>query len=96
MGNTLLVALPGSVKAVKENLDALSASGVLDHALDLIKGGTGASLHNALATSSKHVQRTNRDEAQPRGHHRHHHHTHDHHVPKPRVVLSHDPSLPGE
>lgn len=83
---------------MKENLEALSAAGVLDHALDLLKGGTGANVHTALATSSKHAQDVNRNDVQPHDHHRHHnhHHTHDHQVPKPRAVLSHDPSLPGE
>ena len=98
IGKTLIVTLPGSVKAVKENLEALSAAGVLDHALDLIKGGTGAGVHDALAASSKHVRDVNRGDPQPHDHHhRHyHHHTHGHQVPKPRAVLSHDPSLPSE
>ena len=95
IGTTLVVTLPGSVKAVKENLEALSTAGVLDHALDLIKGGTGASVHDALSTSSGRVQDVNRDDAGPR-HHHHHRHAHGHQVPKPRAVLSHNPSLPGK
>lgn len=92
--DTLVVTLPGSVKAVNENLEALHAAGVLDHALDLIRGGTGAKVHETLSSPSKHAQDGKGDNAEP--HHHHCHHTHDHQVPKPRAVLSHDPSLPGE
>ena len=37
----LVVILPGSMKAVKENMDALLSAGVVNHAIDLIRGGTG-------------------------------------------------------
>ncbi|KAG8995446.1 hypothetical protein FRB94_009169 [Tulasnella sp. JGI-2019a] len=46
MGSTLIVTLPGSPKAVKENLAALFL--VVDHALDLITGGNGQAVHESL------------------------------------------------
>ncbi|KAJ7181579.1 MoaB/Mog domain-containing protein [Mycena crocata] len=80
--NTLVVTLPGSVKAVKENLDALLSAGVVSHAIELIRGGTGKQVHAALAAEGS-------GSAVSVPHHNHHHH--DHHSPQPRT-LSHDPS----
>ncbi|KAJ7639494.1 MoaB/Mog domain-containing protein [Roridomyces roridus] len=68
--NTLVVTLPGSVKAVKENLEALLAGGVVNHAIELIRGGTGKQVHAELAGH----------------HHHHHHHHHDHAAPQPRTL----------
>ncbi|KAG2073679.1 hypothetical protein BDR04DRAFT_1094696 [Suillus decipiens] len=81
VGNTLVVTLPGSVKAVKENLEALFANGFIEHAIDLIRGGTGKQVHAAMGSGHGGVPH-------------HHHHHHDHPVPQPRSILSHDPSLP--
>ncbi|KAJ7066192.1 molybdenum cofactor biosynthesis protein [Mycena amicta] len=77
--NTLVVTLPGSVKAVKENMDALLSGGVVNHAIELIRGGTGKQVHATLAAGSGHT------------HHHHHDHGHGHQEPRPRT-LAHDPS----
>ncbi|KAJ7369083.1 MoaB/Mog domain-containing protein [Mycena albidolilacea] len=82
----LVVTLPGSVKAVKENLDALLSAGAVSHAIELIRGGTGKEVHAALAAEGAGSQ----SGVTPVGNHHHHHH-HDHQIPQPRT-LSHDPS----
>lgn len=87
VGNTLVVTLPGSVKAVKENLEALFSNGFIEHAIDLIRGGTGMQVHAAMGSGRG---------GEPHHHHHHHHHHHDHREPQPRLFLSHDPSFPGK
>lgn len=89
VGNTLITTLPGSVKAVKENLEALLNAGVINHAIDLVKGGTGQQVHADM------VKTVTTSHGFLEGHsHHHHHHHHEHRAPQPRTTLSHDPSAP--
>ncbi|KAI0776158.1 MoaB/Mog domain-containing protein [Trametes elegans] len=105
---TLIVTLPGSVKAVQENLAALLTAGVAEHALELVRGGSGRGVHAALAAEG--VRLPPRESSagsvgsplsvstslSGRGEHQHHHHhDHSHTPPRARSVLSHDPSLPA-
>ena len=95
--STLITTLPGSVKAVKENMDALMRGGVVQHAVELLRGGTGARVHAILAGGEQRSMSHNgHSHGHDHGAHAHHHH-HDHHIPIPRSVqvLSHDPSAPG-
>ncbi|KAK0207011.1 hypothetical protein DFS33DRAFT_1255556 [Desarmillaria ectypa] len=52
--DTLVVTLPGSTKAVTENVQALLQGGVLKHAIELIKGGTGQQIHSQMGSSHHH------------------------------------------
>ncbi|CAJ0640404.1 11947_t:CDS:2 [Entrophospora sp. SA101] len=49
-GETIVITLPGSPKAVKENLEAII--NILPHAIDLVKGGTGENVHTKLTGNS--------------------------------------------
>ncbi|KAG8860526.1 hypothetical protein FRB96_003780 [Tulasnella sp. 330] len=51
IGNTLVTTLPGSPKAVRENLGALFP--VIEHALDLIIGGSGNAVHKSLGVDER-------------------------------------------
>ncbi|TFK55434.1 molybdenum cofactor biosynthesis protein [Heliocybe sulcata] len=94
IGNTLVVTLPGSVKAVKENLEALLHKGLVGHVIELIGGGSGRGVHSQLAKEG--TTAFSGEGGHAHGHHlHHHHHDHGHQAPVPRSVLSHDPSLPA-
>ncbi|KDQ64212.1 hypothetical protein JAAARDRAFT_201596 [Jaapia argillacea MUCL 33604] len=101
--NTLLITLPGSVKAVKECLAALLTGGVVQHAVELIRGGSGKVVHEQLSGERGSVSGGEGEPGHGHGHHHHHHHhgdehhhDHGHPAPKPRTpqTLSHDPNLP--
>ncbi|KAF9067623.1 MoaB/Mog domain-containing protein [Rhodocollybia butyracea] len=101
---TLIVTLPGSVKAVRENLAALLDSGVVVHAVDLMKGGdgmkSGQGVHGALESDPIHGHGHKHHGGHRHRHgeggkhhsgsegHRHHHH----HGSNEHKILSHDPS----
>ncbi|KNZ76431.1 Gephyrin, partial [Termitomyces sp. J132] len=85
IGKTLVVTLPGSVKAVKENMETLLNAGLVEHAVELTRGGTGQQVHDEMAKDSGEKSRG-----------LYHHHHHHHHTPQPRSTLSHDPSGPGK
>ncbi|EIN11072.1 molybdenum cofactor biosynthesis protein [Punctularia strigosozonata HHB-11173 SS5] len=94
----LVVTLPGSVKAVRENLHALLDGGVVAHAVELLRGGTGKNVHQALAQEKSPSEVAKAIEPLSSSHHHRHGHTHSdehgHQPPKSRTVLSHDPSQP--
>ena len=93
--NTLIVTLPGSTKAVRENISALLDSGIIPHALDLLQGSSGRKLHAELAKADMKVSISGpTDSGRPHRHH-HHHHDHDHQAPVPRTKQVEDPSFPG-
>lgn len=91
-GSALILALPGSSKAVQECCEILlSSDGLLCHALDLLAGGDGKEKHKEMQTQ---ITGTETDTGKARHHHHHHDdghchdghdHDHGHQAPKPRT-----------
>ena len=96
IGNTIITTHPGSVKAVKEILSVLFRGGVIEHAVDLIKGGSGQRVHT-LAAEGRSVVARAEIHNHNHGHDHHHHHHESHRASQPRsaTAISHDPCAPG-
>jgi gephyrin len=85
IGKTLVITLPGSTKAVKENIEALLP--VLEHALSLIKGGSGDDVHKVLQGAEGDRHREVRDVNDRESNHSYRH-GHVHEAPKPHTSSS--------
>lgn len=84
----LIVALPGSPKAVKECMEVLlGGSGLLKHALELLSGGSGEAKHKEMQ-GGLHRTSVAVDTATDTGcaHHHHGGGLHSHSAPKPRTT----------
>jgi len=87
-GDTLVIAVPGSPKAAKENL--LAVMKLLPHACDLACGGNSRAMHSerGVAESGKGVMsdKDRVNEGHSHGHDHHHGHGHGHGGVKPRTT----------
>ena len=90
-GGTIIIAVPGSPKAAKENLEAIVK--LLPHACDLACGGNSRAMHaeRSVAEDGKQVMDDSERilaSYEPKGshHHGHHHHGHEHKGVKPRTT----------
>lgn len=68
---------------MRENLSALLDAGVVKHALELVKGGSGREVHAELAKENQATVKSSRQGDSGHRHHHHehqasHHHTHGH------------------
>ncbi|KAJ7880952.1 hypothetical protein B0H13DRAFT_2050012 [Mycena leptocephala] len=63
--HTPLPRFKRTLVAVKENLDALLSVGVVSHAIDLIRGGTGKQVHATLAAEALDLNQCRYDSSSP-------------------------------
>lgn len=88
---TLIVTLPGSPKGAKENLESLLR--LLPHTLDLVGGGSGRAVHKAIGNPDREAAATVAPSSHAHSHGGGCGHSHGaHSAPRPRTVLSQDPS----
>lgn len=79
-GNSIILTLPGSPKACKENIECVID--ILPHAVELTKGGTGSNLHRKMQNHSEEMSGDHQHQSHDQHNHHHHGHHHHHH-PKP-------------
>lgn len=59
--NTLIITLPGSLKAVNECLDVLLQDDILTHALQLLRGKESRALHEHKTSNSRRTPESRSD-----------------------------------
>ncbi|EIW76267.1 molybdenum cofactor biosynthesis protein [Coniophora puteana RWD-64-598 SS2] len=95
IGSTLVTTLPGSPKAVSQILEGFFEQGLIHHVLDLLRGGSGKTLHSQMQGQGGSHGHHHHNHGHGHGHGHAHHHGHGHVAPKPRTNFSHDPSMPA-
>lgn len=86
---SLVVALPGSPKAVKECIEVLLGNGLLKHALELLGGGSGEGRHKEMQGDLHRHGGADVSTATDTGCAHHHHGRLDNHkAPKPRTTAA--------
>ena len=85
-GETLVIAVPGSPKAARENLMAVIK--LLPHACDLASGGNSRAMHaeRSVAESEEDVMSDKERVKDGHSHHHSHGHAHNHGGVKPRTT----------
>ncbi|KAJ2962368.1 hypothetical protein NQZ79_g2531 [Umbelopsis isabellina] len=81
-GKSIILTLPGSPKACKENIECVID--ILPHAVELTKGGTGSKLHRKMQKEPEGMAGDHQHQSHDQHSHHHHGHHHHHH-PKPHT-----------